>query len=123
MKPNVLFIMTDEHRADLMTCAGHDLVPTPNTDRIAVRDPDLEGPPAVYSEYNLRAPDPRYMIRTRRFKYILNQGTMDELYDLEADPGECVNRIDDPALHTVQRELRERLLAWYDPARNPYRGQ
>ncbi len=87
-----------------------------------VRDPDLEGPPAVYSEYNLRAPDPRYMIRTRRYKYVLNQGAMDELYDLEADPGEVVNRIDDPALRAVQGELREQLLAWYDPAGNPYRG-
>jgi choline-sulfatase len=86
-----------------------------------VRDPDLEGPPAVYSEYNLRASDPRYMIRTRRYKYILNQGTMDELYDVETDPGEYVNRIDDPALHAVQGELRECLLTWYDPESNPYR--
>jgi len=86
-----------------------------------VRDPDLEGPPAVYSEYNLRAPDPRYMIRTRRYKYILNQGVMDELYGLEADPGEYVNRIDDPALRAVQGELRECLLTWYDPESNPYR--
>jgi arylsulfatase A-like enzyme len=36
-KPNVLFIMTDQHRADLMSCAGRDLVPTPNIDRIASR--------------------------------------------------------------------------------------
>ncbi len=36
-KPNVLFIMTDQHRADLMTCAGRNLVPTPNIDRIASR--------------------------------------------------------------------------------------
>ncbi len=36
-KPNILFIMTDQHRADLMTCAGRDLVPTPNIDRIASR--------------------------------------------------------------------------------------
>jgi len=34
-RPNVLFIMTDQHRADLMTCAGRDLVPTPNIDQIA----------------------------------------------------------------------------------------
>ena len=27
--PNILLIMTDQHRADLMTCAGRDLVPTP----------------------------------------------------------------------------------------------
>ena len=36
-KPNVLIIMTDQHRADLMTCAGRELVPTPNIDRIAER--------------------------------------------------------------------------------------
>jgi choline-sulfatase len=36
-KPNVLLIMTDQHRADLMTCAGRELVPTPNIDRIAAR--------------------------------------------------------------------------------------
>ena len=37
MKPNVLVIMTDEHRADMMTCAGRDRVPTPALDRIASR--------------------------------------------------------------------------------------
>jgi len=36
-KPNVLLIMTDQHRADLMTCADRDLVPTPNIDLIASR--------------------------------------------------------------------------------------
>ena len=35
--PNVIVIMTDQHRADLMSCAGRDLVPTPNIDRIAAR--------------------------------------------------------------------------------------
>ncbi|MFW6309353.1 MAG: sulfatase [bacterium] len=34
-KPNILMIMTDQHRADMMTCAGRDEVPTPNIDRIA----------------------------------------------------------------------------------------
>jgi len=35
--PNVLVIMTDQHRHSLMTCAGSDVVPTPNIDRIAAR--------------------------------------------------------------------------------------
>src|SRR5579872_889227 len=34
-KPNVLILMSDQHRRDLMTCAGRDLVPTPHLDRIA----------------------------------------------------------------------------------------
>ena len=34
-RPNVLILMSDQHRPDLMTCAGRDLVPTPHLDRIA----------------------------------------------------------------------------------------
>ncbi|MBN2088656.1 sulfatase-like hydrolase/transferase [candidate division KSB1 bacterium] len=36
-QPNILLIMTDQHRSDLMTCMGNELVPTPNIDRIAAR--------------------------------------------------------------------------------------
>ena len=35
--PNVLLIMTDQHRFDLMNCAGNAFVKTPNIDRIARR--------------------------------------------------------------------------------------
>ena len=34
-KPNILFIFNDQHRHDVMGCAGHPLVQTPNLDRIA----------------------------------------------------------------------------------------
>src|SRR5260370_41521778 len=34
-RPNVLILMADQHRPDLMTCDGRDLVPTPHLDRIA----------------------------------------------------------------------------------------
>lgn len=34
-KPNILFIMTDQHRFDYLTCAGANFVKTPNIDRIA----------------------------------------------------------------------------------------
>jgi len=92
------------------------------------RHPEREGPPAVFCEYNLHAADARYMIRTRRFKYVLNErapddhGACDELYDLQDDPGEHTNRVDDPALETVRQDLRDQLLAWYDPALNPHRS-
>jgi choline-sulfatase len=87
------------------------------------RDPGRPGPDGVFSEYGLRSPICQYMIRTRRYKYHHNQGAIDELYDLEADPGEDTNRIADPGLEKVRRDLRDRLFAWYDPARNPYRGR
>jgi arylsulfatase len=34
-RPNILFIMVDEMRADAMGCAGHRIVKTPNLDRLA----------------------------------------------------------------------------------------
>jgi arylsulfatase A-like enzyme len=33
--PNIILLITDQHRADLMTCAGQDNISTPNIDRIA----------------------------------------------------------------------------------------
>jgi arylsulfatase A-like enzyme len=36
-KPNILFIFSDQHRHDVMGCAGHPLVKTPNLDAIAAR--------------------------------------------------------------------------------------
>lgn len=35
IKPNILFIMTDQFRFDYLGCAGADFVNTPNIDRIA----------------------------------------------------------------------------------------
>ncbi len=34
-KPNILFLMTDQHRADCMGCGGNSVIKTPNLDRIA----------------------------------------------------------------------------------------
>lgn len=86
-----------------------------------VRNPDAAGPEAAFSEYNLRADSDCYMVRTRRYKYIYNNGDIPELYDLAADPGEKVNRGADPGLSGIRSQLHDRLIAWYDPAKNPYR--
>ena len=34
-RPNILFIMTDQHRADCLGCGGNPVIKTPNLDRIA----------------------------------------------------------------------------------------
>ena len=54
------------------------------------------------------------MVRTRRWKYAYDPHTTDELYDLDADPGELVNRAEDPACREVLREMQARLLGWND---------
>ena len=50
-------------------------------------------------------------VRTSRFKYAFNASDVDELYDLEADPDEMVNCIDDPAYASVKAQMIERMWA------------
>ncbi|MDX1393802.1 MAG: sulfatase-like hydrolase/transferase [Gemmatimonadota bacterium] len=51
------------------------------------------------------------LVRTARMKYIhwMQHPGMDELYDLESDPYETRNRIDDPALADERQRLRTEL--------------
>ncbi len=52
--------------------------------------------------------------RTERYKYIRRgYNNHHELYDLQADPGELHNRIGDPALADVERQLEIRLLDFF----------
>jgi arylsulfatase A-like enzyme len=53
------------------------------------------------------------MCRTGTHKYVARLYELDELYDLEKDPGEERNVIDDPAYSQVLLELKNRLLSWY----------
>ena len=59
------------------------------------------------------------MIRTAGAKYVYSPHGMDELYDLEADPHERVNRIDDSAFGSQLADLRSRLLAWMVKTNDP----
>jgi arylsulfatase A-like enzyme len=53
------------------------------------------------------------MIRTVRWKYCYRpDDDMDELYDLDSDPYEIHNCIDDVAFLPVIRELRSQLVEW-----------
>ena len=51
-------------------------------------------------------------LRTDRYKYVHFGGLPPLLFDLAEDPGELVNRVDDPALAAIRVEMAERLLAW-----------
>jgi len=54
------------------------------------------------------------MVRTREWKYVWNPTAEDELYHLESDPAELVNRAPDPACALVLAELRRLLAAWLE---------
>jgi arylsulfatase A-like enzyme len=36
-RPNIIFFLSDDHRADFLSCAGHPIVKTPSIDRLAER--------------------------------------------------------------------------------------
>ena len=55
--------------------------------------------------------DQRYL-RTRRWKYVYCPVSEDELYDLDADPGELTNLIDAAEHGDVLHHLRERMTTW-----------
>ncbi len=53
------------------------------------------------------------MCRTKDFKYVRRLYEKDELYDLNNDPGELNNLIDDLKNKDIINSMRERMLTWY----------
>ncbi|MFW6060527.1 MAG: sulfatase-like hydrolase/transferase [Phycisphaeraceae bacterium] len=62
---------------------------------------------------NLPSTTKATMCRTQRYKYVHRLTEKDELYDLEADPTESTNRIDDPTLAEVHARLKQRTMDFY----------
>lgn len=60
-------------------------------------------------------------IRTAEWKLVVNLLDTDELYCLSEDPEEIRNRIADPACAARRDELHDRLLAWQQSTRDPFR--
>jgi choline-sulfatase len=58
---------------------------------------------------------PCFMIRKGRWKYIYVYDRDEQLFDLDADPGEWNNLAADPALVGIKEDLRERILQRFDP--------
>lgn len=54
------------------------------------------------------------MVRTKRWKYVYTPHDMDELYDLEEDPGEMKNLINNADYADVLENMKGRLIGWND---------
>ena len=54
------------------------------------------------------------MMRDERYKYISRTVGKDELYDLQADPQEMTNRIDDESLAPVVVDMQRKMLKWLE---------
>ena len=55
---------------------------------------------------------------TQRYKYVWNDGDMDELYDLEKDPYELKNLIQDKKYSDLLVDMKNRLEKWREKTRD-----
>lgn len=65
---------------------------------------------------------PMRAVTSERYKLVVNLLDKDEFYDLQHDPEELVNRIDDPACLDTIREYHGLLIRHMNDTRDPYRG-
>ncbi len=61
------------------------------------------------------------LIRYKHYKFVYNPHAIDELYDLESDPYELVNRCDDPAYKDIRHDLLRRFMVWMNETQDPWR--
>lgn len=95
---------------------GRSLVPI-------LADPDRTDPgrDAVFGEYHGEEWGlySQRMVRTKSAKYVYSPHGLDELYDLEQDPHERENRIEDEAFRPLAEALRRRLADWMVATNDP----
>ena len=129
-RPNILFLLTDNQRDDLMGCAGNPVIQTPNMDRLAaggarftnafVTTPICAASRAsFFCEERFEHPGtPKsFGVRTERWKYIRyfeQQPVYEELYDLASDPHERVNLAGRDEHRAVLDDLRKESCEWED---------
>lgn len=78
-RPNILFLMSDQHRWDFMGCTGHPLVRTPNMDRLAAEGALFD---AAYCHWPVCVPSRTSIITGR---YVHSHGTPGNAYALPQD--------------------------------------
>ncbi len=106
------FVSLTDATATILELAGVD--PSPATDSRSlvplVQGKDVEWQPDIVCEFHgHHFPYPQRMLRTERYKLVVNPDSTNELYDLVDDPDELRNRYADPGLRTVRDEMMRRL--------------
>lgn len=65
---------------------------------------------------------PTRCVTNCRYKLAINLSDKDELYDLETDPDELRNLIDDEAHGEIRDQLHREIVEWMNRTRDPFRG-
>lgn len=95
-----------------------------------IYDLDMEINDAVYTEWTRYEVDHDAFgglqmmraITTQDFKLVINLMDKDELYDLQKDPYEVTNLIEDKNYTAIRNELHDKILKQMNETRDPYRG-
>ena len=80
-----------------------------------LREPARTRDTTVYSEFALRSPRAKYMIRRGDYKYNHYINDMPELYNLREDPSETKNLALLPEHKVRSEDLKSQLFAWHRP--------
>lgn len=104
------------HREEVF-CEGGRMPGESHCDEYHVHGPNGAPPSGAYwPKQKAQSDDEAHargiMMRTERYKYVSRIGGLDELYDLQNDPGERVNRIHDPELTAIATEMQQKMLKW-----------
>lgn len=59
------------------------------------------------------------MVRDYRYKYVFNPTSIDEFYDLQTDPVEFVNRINDPDCQSEVKRMKSKMADWMASIKDP----
>jgi choline-sulfatase len=84
-----------------------------------LREPNRTRDTTVFSEYNLRNPNAKYMIRRGDYKLNYYVNDIAELFNLKDDPKEMKNLALSPEHKGKVEELKSQLFAWYRPPEKP----
>jgi len=95
-RPNILFLFSDQHRADALGCAGHPVVQTPNLDRLAGEGVRFSN---AYCSTPLCMPS-RISLATGRFPHNTGNNTNNEGY-LHPDTPMISHAFRDAGYHTA----------------------
>lgn len=98
-----------------VTCEGGRLEEEIHCSEVPTGLPDLsyEYRPRMVAQIDGKSHTKATMLRTHRFKYVNRLYEEDELYDLEKDPDETKNIIDDNRYEQIVTNLRKNMLDWY----------
>jgi choline-sulfatase len=93
--PNILWLFTDQHRADVIGAAGHPVVNTPNLDALAAQGTSFDG---AYCMGPLCMPSRTSLLTGR---YVRDHGVVNNHTDLSGPLPTIVQSIRDAGYHTA----------------------